>query len=424
MSINKVFIVGIIFLTGILSGHFNALSQVLTLDSVLNTIELNRAELRMYDSRINAYQAYSEGARSLDAPQLGVGFFMTPYNPTMWKSDPEMNTNGMGSLMFSSQQMFMNPKKLDANAEYMKSMSGVELEMKNSMKNELFSMAKMNYYELVILKKKIRILNESEAILNYLIQSTELKYNYGMDKLNSYYKAKGMLGDIQSMKIMTVNEIDQKMVEINTLMNRDKTIVFDVDTLLVYQNYETKMIDSSTISLSRSDFKLITQNENVLRTKQEYENSKRLPDFGIKYDHMLTFGTQPQQFSLMAMVSIPIVPWSSKMYKSNVKGLTFEIESLKWQQQAFVNEVNGTLENLKIKMKSKKQQIELNETVIIPSLKRNYEVALLAYNQNNEELFMVLDAWQNLKLAQLSLLDQIMELLLLQTQFENQLEIK
>jgi hypothetical protein len=33
--------------------------------------------------------------------------------------------------------------------------------------------------------------------------------------------------------------------------------------------------------------------------------NKIMPEFGIKYDHMFAFGTQPQQFSLMGMITIP-----------------------------------------------------------------------------------------------------------------------
>lgn len=422
-DINKL-IIRVIILTGIFLFPRNIPAQVLTIDSILNIIEKNQLELKAYDAKINAINTYAEGAKSLDPPQVGGGFFMTPYNPQMWKADPSMNTNGMGSFMLSAQQMFMNPKKLNANSEYMKSMSGVEMEMKKSMSNELFTMAKMSYYEWVLLKKKLKILKESEDILSYLIETTELRYKYGMDKLNAYYKTKGMLGEIQNMMIMINQEISQKMIDLNTLMNRDKSIVFDIDTTLNDKNYETVVVDSSSIIIARSDLRVLTQNENVLRTKQNYEQSKRLPDFGLKYDHMLAFGTQPQQFSIMAMVTIPIVPWSRKMYQSTVAGLNYEIESLKLQQQQFVNIVSGNLENLKIKIKSKKLQIELSEKTIIPSMRRNYETTLLAYEQNTEELFMVLDAWQNLKLMQLSYIDQLMELVVLQIQYENQLEIK
>jgi len=365
----------IVFL--ILSVMVNA--QMLPLDSILNVIEKNNAELKVYDAKANAYDTYATGAKALDAPQVGAGFFMTPYNTQMWNADPAMYSRGMGSFMLSAQQMFMSPQKLNANEKYMKSMSGVENEMKNSTRNQLFSMAKMNYYEWGLLKKKQRILKESEEVLNYLIKSTELRYTYGMDKLNAYYKAKGMSGDIQSMMAMAEQEINQKRVELNALMNRNKNMAFDVDTTIAFKNYETALIDSSAIVDARSDFKVLKQNENVLRSKQTYEQSKSLPNFGIKYDHMFTFGTQPQLFNLMAMMSIPIAPWSSKMYKSTVAGLNYEIEALKAQQQGFVNTVSGTLENLKVKIKSKKLQVEISAKTIIPAMRRNYETALLSY---------------------------------------------
>jgi outer membrane protein TolC len=424
MNTHKYLIKSILLITVFLLDSSKMFSQVMSLENVLNEIEKNQPELKKYDAKINAYDTYATGAKALDAPQVGAGFFMTPYNPQMWKADPAMNTNGMGSFMLSAQQMIMNPKKLNANSNYMKSMSGIEKEMKGSMKNELFSMAKMSYYEWVVLKRRKTILMESESILKYLIESTELRYKYGMDKLNAYYKAKGMLGDVQTMMVMTNQEINQKMIELNTLMNHDKSLSFDVDTLIKFNEYENVLVDSAAIMSARSDFKILKQSENLLRTKQTFENSKRLPDFGLKYDHMLAFGKQPQQFSLMAMVTIPIAPWSSKMYQSTVKGLNYEIEASKFEQQGFVNNVSGTIENIKVKIKNKKQQIELSEKVVIPSMKKNYETTLLAYEQNTEELFMVLDAWQNLKLMQLNYIDQLMELVELQIQYENQLEIK
>ncbi|MBI2271944.1 MAG: TolC family protein [Bacteroidetes bacterium] len=398
-------------------------AQPMSLDSILNTIKINNSELKIYDDQIKAYNEYAKGARALDPPQIGGGFFMTPYDPLMWQPDIMNNSNGMGSFMISVQQMFINPNKLNANAAYMKSMSGIDSAMQRSMRNEMFSMAKMNYYEWMIMKKKLVVLNESEELLNYLIKSTELKYTYGMDKLNSYYKAKAMLGEMQIMKVMAEQGIKQKMIVLNTLMNRDKNRTFDIDTSYILKNYELKVADSTAIK-SRSDYTVLSQNINVLKAKQNYEYSKRLPDFGIKYDHMLAFGTQPQQFSAMAMVTIPITPWSSKMYKSNVTGLGFEIEAGKDKQQSFINQVSGNIENIKVQIKSKRQQIELSEKIIIPSMNKNYETELIAYEQNTEMLFMVLDAWQNLKVSQLMYLDQLMELLALQIQYEKQLEIR
>ena len=62
------------------------------------------------------------------------------------------------------------------------------------------------------------------------------------------------------------------------------------------------------------------------------------------------------------------------------------------------------------------------EKNIIPALNNNYQTSLLAYQQNTEELFMVLDALQTLKMAQLEHLNQLGDLLKLQVEFEKQME--
>ena len=402
----------------------NGIGQTLTLDSIFKAIDNNQPELKMFNAKIKAYDTYATGAKSLEPPQIGAGFFMTPYNTQMWKPDAMSGSRGMGAFMLSAQQMFSNPGKLNANAAYMQSMSNVEKEMQNAARNELYSMAKMSYYEWLVLKKKLQMFNESESLLDYIIKSTELRYTYGMDKLNGYYKAKAMLGDIQKMKLTTELEIKQQRISLNTVMNRNKDYVFDIDTIYILKNYESDITDTALISSSRSDYKAFNQNINLLKSKQLYEQSKRLPDFGFKYDHMFALGTQPQQFSLMAMFTIPIVPWSSRMYKSSVEGLNFEIESMKNQQETLMNQTTGNLQDLKEQIKSKKQQLELYEKTIIPSMKKNYQTTLLAYEQNMEDLFMVLDAWQNLKLIQIGYFDQLKELLLMQVQYEQQLEIK
>lgn len=402
---------------------YNANAQTMSLDVILNTIEQNNPELKIYDAKIKANDAYASGAKAFEAPRIGTGFFMTPYNPTYWKSS-EHGDDGMGSFMISAEQMIMNPKKLDAMSGYMQSMSGMDKEMKNYMRNEMFSMAKMNYYEWIVMQKKLQIIKESESLLEYLIQSTELRYVYGMDKLSSYYKAKAMLGDMQRMRIMIESEIKQKMIALNTMMNQDKETSFNIDTVYTIKNYDVALHDTTSLSSVRSDYKTINQNINMLRSKQLYEQSKQYPDFGLRYDHMFAFGKQPQQFSLMFMASIPIAPWSSKAYKANISGLSLEMESLKNKQQSILNNTDGEVHLLKEQIKSKKEQLSLYEKSIIPSMKKNYESMLIAYEQNTEELAMTIDAAQNLKTVRISYLDQLMELLMLQVKYEKELEIK
>jgi outer membrane protein TolC len=207
-------------------------------------------------------------------------------------------------------------------------------------------------------------------------------------------------------------------------MARDKQIVFTVDTAFAARAPEQRPVDSTLVAERRSDLRAIDRYIDLLRFKQDVQRESLRPDFGIKYDHMVGFGTQPQQFSLMGMVSIPIAPWSKKMYTSTIAGLTFDVDALNESRNALVNATLGELNNLRAEIANKQQQLDLYDRAIVPAMRSNYETALLAYEQNTEELFMVLDAWQNLRMVQLARLDLLKDLSLLYATYDEQLEIR
>ncbi len=400
--------------------------QVLPLDSILATIEAVHPELKAYDASIQAYDAYAEGARALDPPKLGGGLWMAPYDTRLWKANDMggMPDPGMGSFMISAEQMFTNAGKRNANATLMSGMSRVDAQMRGAMRNDLFSMAKMSYYALAVLKRKQDVLARSEDLLDQMLKATEIRYTYDMDKLNAWYKAKAMLGDVQNMQVMNAQEMEQERITLNTLMVRDRSIVFDVDTTYVLKNYGAAPIDTAAVADNRSDYRAIDANIALLRARQGVQRSFLKPDFGVKYDHMLAFGEQPQQFSLMGMVTIPIAPWSKKMYSASITGLELESVALEERKQALLNQVTGELNVLRSRIRGKEQQLELFDTTILPSFRLNHQATLLAYQQGTEELFMVLDAWQNLRTAELGRLDLLLELIGLNVEYEKQLEIR
>ena len=403
------------------NGH--VISQILTIDSVLVKIESNHPELQMYEAQIKAMDSYAKGAKAWDAPQFSTGLYMTPYNVSLWKADPStMGSQGMGSLMFTAQQMIPNPKKLNANQSLMLGMSGAEKENRTAIRNQFFAQAKTAYNEWLILKKKLVVANSTEDLMKFMISTAENRYTYNKEKLNTIYKTKASLYELNNMQIMLKNDIQQKRILLNALMNRDKNLEYDIDTIYAIKNYENNLIDTAQLVSHRSDIRSIEQSIRIAKLKQTYENSKRLPDFGIRYDHANTFGSQPNQFSLMGMITVPIAPWSSKMYQSNVAGLNFEINSLQKKKESILNESSGMLQSLKLEISNKKQQLTMYEKNIIPALNNNYQTSLLAYQQNTEELFMVLDALQTLKMAQLEHLNQLGDLLKLQVEFEKQME--
>ncbi len=123
------------------------------IDEILDSIQAANPVGRIYDAEIRSMDEAAKGAKSWMPPEVGAGFFMTPYNPQRWKKMNDMEP-GMGSFMISIQQMFPNPKKLSADALYMQSMSGAAREQKATALNEIYAQAKKAYYEWVIIKKK------------------------------------------------------------------------------------------------------------------------------------------------------------------------------------------------------------------------------------------------------------------------------
>jgi outer membrane protein TolC len=400
-----------------------AMSQEkLKLNEVLSAISANHPDVKGFDAQIRSLDEAAKGAKNWEAPLLSSGLYMTPYNPSMWKKQSD-GSNGMGQYMISAQQMFPNTKMQNAEQKYMQSMSTVEKERKNATINDLYAQAKKNYYQWIVLKKKLSVLEQDQKVLEFMIKDAELRYKNNLGKISAYYKAKAALGNIETMKISMTNEIVQKRIAINTLMNRDKNSAFDIDTTYTIQDYSTLQFDSTVFINSRSDVKAIEREIQLTGLQQDIEKAKQRPEFGVRFDHMFGFGGVPMQYSLMGMVRVPIAR-STRASRANVESLKWKAESLNQQKQGLINDASGMAYGMKNEILSRQKQIALYEDNIIPALRKNFQTMQLAYQNNTEELFELYDAWETLNMTQLQYLDQLEQLLMMQSELERILEIK
>jgi outer membrane protein TolC len=411
----------ICFLITILVTDLSAKAQTTSLDEILNEIQQAHPAMKMYDADIRSMDEASKGAKSWMPPEFETGLWMTPYNTSMWKKSTDGET-GMGQYMISAQQMFPNKKEQVANEKYMQAMSSASKETKQATLNELNADAKKSYYMWLVTEKKLKVLDQNEHILDFMIQSAELRYKNNLGKLDAYYKAKAALGNVANQRIIMQNEIKQQEIILNTLMNRDKNLQFSIDSFYSIKNYT--QVDSNYFLQSRSDIKAIDKNIQITELQQDLEHSKLKPQFGVRYDHMFGFGGLPMQYSLMAMVKLPIASWSSKMYKANIESLNWKAVSLSEQKQMMVNEATGEQQSMLAAIESKKKQMELYQKNIIPALQKNYQTMQLSYEQNIGELFELFDAWETLTMTQMEYLDQLQELLLMQVEMDKILELK
>lgn len=400
-----------------------AISQEkLKLDDILSSISANHPDIKGFDAQIRSLDEAAKGAKNWEPPLLSTGLWMTPYNPSMWKRRSDGST-GMGQYMISVEQMFPNTKMQNAEQKYMQSMSTVEKEKKNATINDLYAQAKKNYYQWIVLKKKRTVLEQDQKVLDFMIKDAELRYKNNLGKISAYYKAKAALGNIETMKISMENEITQKRIALNTLMNRNKNIAFDIDTVYRIQDYSELQFDSAVFINSRSDIKAIEREIQLTGLQQEVEKAKLRPEFGARFDHMFGFGGLPMQYSLMGMMKLPVAR-STRASRANVQSLKWKAESLNQERQELINEASGMAYGMKNEILSRQKQIALYENNIIPALRKNFQTMQLAYQNNTEELFELYDAWETLNMTQLQYLDQLEQLLMMQSELERILEIK
>ncbi len=404
-----------------------ATAQMLELPDILDNVQRSYPSLKMYDAEIQSLDAAAKGARNWMPPQVSAGFWMTPYNTGLWSSSKANGNipaqNGMGSYMISAEQMFPNKKYNNANEAYMQAMSSVEKENKQATLNDLFAAAKKNYYEWIVIEKRLAILDESEKLLQFMITNAETRYKNGLGKISAYYKAKASLGNIENMRVELQNEITQKRIALNTLMNRDKLLGFSVDTNYVIKDYSTMAFDSTLFYNNRSDIKAIDKNIQLAYLQQNIEQANLKPQFGVQYAHMFGFGGSPMMFNLMGMVKIPL-NWSTRANRANIESLRFKAQSLAEQKASMANEYSGMAYQMQQNIVAKKKQVQLFENNILAALRKNYQSNLLAYSQNTEELFELYDAWETLNNTQLEYINQLQQLLDMQVDLEKLLEIK
>ena len=392
-------------------------TSYVSLENLLQRVEANYPSLRQYQYNIQSIQARAEGTLAWMPPTLSTGLMRFPYNFSMLreKNDP-MNQSG---IAFSLEQMIPNKRKQNASRSYINSLAEIEKSRRDWTENELRREAKILYYNRYIAERKQDLLRESKEILQLLITTAEEKFSNNQSQLQTIYKARARLAELGNMGLMLDGAVAESSIGLNILLVRDVNTPFQIDTLLEPRNYSPGMTDVS----NRSDLTALARNIQSMKLEQQVMKMGVRPDFGIRAEHMRMFG-MPDQWSLMGMVTLPMVPWASRMYTSETKSMGFQIQSMEQERQ--------TMELMAAKMVAEKLSMIRYENAqyhsytasIIPAYEKNLQANLLAYELNTGDFFVLLDAWEMLLMKKLEAYDRLLNILKLEADYEYEIEIK
>lgn len=395
--------------------------EKLSLETIIKKVEAEYPLVLQYESRIRSLQSKVDGSSSWMPPTFSFGMNSFPYQLQMIerKNDP-MN---WASLMFSVEQMIPNSSKLRAKSTYYNSLKEVQVDNAEWTKNILRNEVKRLYYQRYVAERKLELLTENKELLNLIIKISESRYTYNQADLSTIFKAKAKLQELSNMEIMSKSEVSESNIGINTLLNRDTNTPFAIDTLVSMLNYDSLNAQQDASTIQRSDIKSMTQNIQSMELNKKWMATGSKPDFGIKVAHMNMYG-MPNQFTIMGMITIPIAPWSSKMYKSEVKSMTYDIQAMNKVRENMQLMATRMINEKLSMLKYEKEQYSNFEKNIIPSYKKNFDANLLAYKQNTGNFFVLLDAWEMLLMKRFEQLAKLKDVLKLQTEYEFEREIK
>jgi outer membrane protein TolC len=394
-----------------------AQTQVLPLDTILNRIDQNNLLLKSYGLKAQSYQYNAQAATAWMAPMVGVGTFMTPYPGQM-----VMDGRDKGSLMFQIEQDIPNYGKLNAQKKYIESKGKAELANREITLNDFKTQAKKLYYTWLVAQQKLQVLQKAAQIMQTMRKIEEIRYPFNQSKLGSVYQTTAKLEETENMKRMQEGEIGKAKAWLNSLMNRTGNIDFVIDTTMMPQFTPAMSLDTASLATARKDISQMNYNIQSMQLNIEAMKKQRNPDFRIRFDHMSPLGSgMPKAFSVMGMVSIPIVPWASKMYKSEVKGMQYEIDAMQMQKSAMLQETQGMLYGMQYQIQTMQVQISNMEKKIIPTLQKTLDVNVLNYRENKMQLPEVIASWEALTMMQNNVLDEKLKLYLMIADYEKEL---
>ncbi|AFD07570.1 outer membrane protein [Solitalea canadensis DSM 3403] len=379
--------------------------SVVPLRAVLDSITANNPGLQKFEYSTKANIEMGNMSKAWDAPTIAVGLDEFPY-----PSEMQMDGAARKMFMVNVDQMLPNFANQKAKSEYYKSFRNQNQNDYETLKNKLFAQAKAAYYTELISVKRLKVIEEQSKMLELLIKIAEARLQYSQSDLPTIYNAKAKISSLESMKIKEESMIKQSRSTLNYLMGRPLTDDFKVDTSLALNRYteQISQYDTSFVMHNRSDIQRMSNDIASMRLNQKVAQTMAKPMFGFGFKNMrMQDGTY--MYSAMASMKLPIVPWASKGYKSEVKAIDYEIKAMERERTNMVRETSSMIKNTMLDLQAQYREVDVYEKRILPDYKKTFDVNLNAFGENKGDIFRTLMAWDDLlmkRMDYLNVLDQ------------------
>lgn len=391
--------------------------EVLSLPEIFQRIDRNNLALQVFGTRAESFAFSADAATAWMPPMVGLGTWQTPY-----PFQKIMEPRDRGMVMLRAEQEIPSRAKLNARKRYIQSQANVELAGRAVSFNNLKAEARRQYYAWMVALERLKVLRKNDQVLGMMRKIEEVRYPYNQSQLSNVYRSDAALESNRAMMQMQEGEIARAKGFLNALMNRAGNNDFTIDTTYAIQFVPAQQIDTAALSSNRKDVLRMNESIRSMQLNIEAMRLQRKPDFRVQFDHMSPLGAMmPTAFSVMGMVSIPFAPWSSKMYKSDIRAMELNIRSMEGERAAMLQETQGMLYGMQEEIRSMQKRITAIETKVIPALQKTFDANFVVYQENKLSITVLLDSWEALNMMQMDLLDDQYRLYQMIADYEKEL---
>lgn len=392
-------------------------TAVLTLDTILVRIEQSHPLLQSYGFKAEGYKYSAEAATSWMAPMVGLGTFMTPY-----PFQKIMEDRDKGNIMLQLEQDIPNAAKLRTKKAFIASQADGVLAQRGVSLNELKAQAKTQYYTWLMAVERIQVLDEAIVLMEMMKKIEEVRYPYNQSPLSGVFKAESRVAENRNMRRMYEGEIQKARAWLNALMNRKGSDFFLIDTTHTASFTPQLVFDTLQLAASRRDIARMNAEINSMQLGIHSMRQEKKPDFRIRFDHMTPISSMmPNAFSAMGMISIPIAPWSKRMYKNEIKAMELNVQAMQKEREAMLQETQGMLYGMQSEILVMQKRIENFGSKVIPALDRSLEADFQLYQENKQQLAVVISDWEALVMMKMNLADEKFRLYKMIVDYEKEL---
>jgi outer membrane protein, heavy metal efflux system len=371
----------------------HAPDSLITLDSLVQQVLQNNPSLQASRIRIQGAEARISQATAWDDPQAGVEFYMTPVTSANPFKD------GMETDYFVQQMIPLGKK--GAMADAARANVRVVEQQSRSVERNLVAQVKTTYAMLYAAQRRLDVNEESERLLNQIVESARGKYSVGNASQSDVLKAQVELAKLQNERSTIEQELRAAEAMVNALRALpSSTPVPRVAEIQIRESPATLEELQEKAWQNRPEIRAMQSEIEMNKAELTASGRELIPDLMLK-------GTYKQMkegtdfWAAMVGISIPIAPWSSGKYSGRSEESEVNIRSGELDLADMKNMAASNVRDAWTRTASRLDQVRRYRGTILPQAEQTLQSTLVSYQTDKTDFLSLLDSYRMVQMLRM-----------------------